>query len=111
MNERETDGGRARVTVFAPNLAITVTLELEGSERERVHFHSAGQGVWVARTVAQVGAMPVLCGLNGGEPGADARGPARPSGRRVPPRAGRLGERLLRHRPARRESAGCSRAR
>ncbi len=35
----------ARVTVFAPNLALSVTLEREGSERERVHFHPAGQGV------------------------------------------------------------------
>ena len=69
MEERGTDSGRARVTVFAPNLAIAVTLELEGSERERVHFHPAGQGVWVARMAAQVGALPVLCGLIGGEPG------------------------------------------
>ena len=59
----------ARVTVFAPNLALSVTLEREGSERERVHFHPAGQGVWVARTLAEVGAHPVLCGFLGGESG------------------------------------------
>jgi len=58
-----------RVTVFAPNLAIAVTLEREGSERERIHFHPAGQGVWVARMAAEVGAVPVLCGLIGGESG------------------------------------------
>ena len=38
-----------RVAVFAPNPLLAVTLEREGPERERVHFHPAGQGVWAAR--------------------------------------------------------------
>jgi len=70
MVDQTRHDGRPRVTVFAPNLALSVTLEREGSERERVHFHPAGQGVWVARMAAEVGALPVLCGLNGGESGA-----------------------------------------
>lgn len=70
MEDQHSHDGRPRVTVFAPNLALSVTLEREGTERERVHFHPAGQGVWVARMVAEVGALPVLCGLNGGESGA-----------------------------------------
>jgi len=69
VDDRDRHDRRARVTVFAPNLALSVTLEREGSERERVHFHPAGQGVWVARMAGEVGALPVLCGLIGGESG------------------------------------------
>ena len=57
------------VTVFAPNPLLTVTLELEGSERQSIHFHAGGQGVWVARMVQCLGGEPVLCGLLGGETG------------------------------------------
>jgi 1-phosphofructokinase len=58
-----------RVAVFGPHPLLTVTLEREGPERERVHFHAGGQGVWVARMVACMGAEPVLCGFLGGESG------------------------------------------
>jgi 1-phosphofructokinase len=58
-----------RVVVFAPHPLLTVTLEREGPEREQVHFHAAGQGVWVARMLATIGAEPVLCGFLGGESG------------------------------------------
>ena len=57
------------VTVFSPNPLLTVTIELEGDERERIHFHAGGQGVWVAGMALCLGAAPVLCGLLGGEPG------------------------------------------
>jgi 1-phosphofructokinase len=59
----------ARVAVFGPHPLLTVTLEREGPERERVHFHAGGQGVWVARMIACLGAAPVLCGFLGGESG------------------------------------------
>lgn len=59
----------ARVVVFAPNPLLTVTIEREGPERERVHFHPGGQGLWVARIAAQLGAAPILCGFTGGESG------------------------------------------
>jgi 1-phosphofructokinase len=59
-----------RVAVFAPNPMLTVTLEREGAERENVHFHPGGQGVWVARMAACLGVAPVLCGFLGGESGA-----------------------------------------
>ncbi len=59
---------RPRVAIFAPNPLLTVTLEREG-ERERIHFHAGGQGVWVARMAASLGAEPVLCGFAGGESG------------------------------------------
>ena len=62
-----TDG--PRIAVFAPNPLLTVTLEREGADRESVHFHPGGQGVWVARMAATMGADPVLCCLAGGEAG------------------------------------------
>jgi sugar/nucleoside kinase (ribokinase family) len=58
-----------RIAVFAPHPPLTVTLEREGARHEQVHFHPGGQGVWVARTAASLGAEPVLCGLLGGESG------------------------------------------
>ncbi len=58
-----------RVAIFAPHPLLTVTLEREGPEREQVHFHPGGQGVWVARMAACLGAEPVLCGFVGGESG------------------------------------------
>ncbi len=57
------------VAVFAPNPLLTVTLEREGEERESIHFHAGGQGVWVASMALCMGATPVLCSLLGGEPG------------------------------------------
>lgn len=38
-----------------------------------LHVHPAGQGVWVARMLAEMGATPILCGLIGGETGAVLR--------------------------------------
>jgi 1-phosphofructokinase len=61
---------RPAVAIFAPHPLLTVTLEREGAEREQVHFHAGGQGVWVARMAACLGAEPLLCGFLGGESGA-----------------------------------------
>ena len=61
----------ARVAIFGPHPLLTVALEREGvDERERIHFHAGGQGVWVARMVGELGAEPVLCAFVGGEAGA-----------------------------------------
>jgi 1-phosphofructokinase len=57
------------VAIFGPNPLLTVTVEKEGPDRERVHFHAGGQGVWVAHMVARMGATPVVCGFSGGEAG------------------------------------------
>jgi 1-phosphofructokinase len=63
--------GRApRVALFAPHPLLSVTIEREGPDRQSIHFHAAGQGAWVARTIAHMGAVPVLCGFVGGESGA-----------------------------------------
>jgi 1-phosphofructokinase len=61
----------ARIAIFGPHPLLTVSLEREGDdERERIHFHAGGQGVWVARQAGELGGEPVLCGFAGGEAGA-----------------------------------------
>jgi 1-phosphofructokinase len=56
-----------RVAVFAPHPLLSITIERRGDDDD-VHVHAAGQGVWVARMAAELGAEPVLCGFAGGEP-------------------------------------------
>ncbi len=56
--------------VFAPNLILTVTLEIDGDNGDtEIHLHPGGQGFWVARMLAQLGVRPVVCGPVGGETG------------------------------------------
>ena len=57
-----------RVAIFGPHPLLSVMIEPRGGGDD-IHFHAAGQGVWVARIVAELGAHPVLCGFLGGEPG------------------------------------------
>jgi 1-phosphofructokinase len=59
-----------RIAVFAPSPLLSVTIELRGSDRDDVHCHPAGQGVWLSRMAGELGAWPVLCSLVGGETGA-----------------------------------------
>ena len=59
-----------RVAIFGPNPLLTVVVEADGAGADEVHVHAGGQGVWVARMVAALGATPVLCGLSGGETGS-----------------------------------------
>lgn len=80
---------RPRVTVFGPDPLLSVTIE-RGGNRDDVHLHPAGQGVWVARMVAELGAEPVLCCLVGGETGA-ALAPMLPGSPRVVETAGTSG--------------------
>jgi 1-phosphofructokinase len=58
-----------RVTVFGPHPLLTVTIEPLGARGDDIHLHAGGQGVWVARMAAELGALPVLCGFAGGETG------------------------------------------
>jgi 1-phosphofructokinase len=60
--------GNPRVAIFSANPLLSVTIETRGGEDE-VHLHPGGQGVWVARMAAELGADPILCGLAGGESG------------------------------------------
>ncbi len=64
----------AKVAVFGPHPLLSITIEaLTAEGGDDIHVHPAGQGVWVARMAAELGAMPILCGFLGGETGAVLR--------------------------------------
>jgi 1-phosphofructokinase len=53
---------------------LSITIEaLTAAGGDDIHVHAAGQGVWVARMAAELGATPVLCGFIGGETGTALR--------------------------------------
>jgi 1-phosphofructokinase len=53
---------------------LSITIEaLTAAGGDDIHLHAAGQGVWVARMAAELGASRVLCGFIGGETGAVLR--------------------------------------
>lgn len=59
-----------RVAVFGPNPMLSITIEaLTAEGGDDIHLHAAGQGVWVARMAAELGADALLCGFIGGESG------------------------------------------
>ena len=62
------DRQRPAITIFAPSPILTVTIEPAG-KRDEVHFHPGGQGIWVARMAAGLGADVSLCVPLGGESG------------------------------------------
>jgi 1-phosphofructokinase len=63
-----------KVAIFGPNPMLSITIEaLTADGGDDIHLHAAGQGVWVARMAAELGAEAVLCGFIGGEPGAVLR--------------------------------------
>jgi 1-phosphofructokinase len=63
-----------KVTVFGPHPMLSITIEALTSEGgDDIHLHAAGQGVWVARMAAELGAQPTLCGFIGGESGTVLR--------------------------------------
>jgi 1-phosphofructokinase len=53
----------------APTMMIAVQPE-EGDGREKVYLHAGGQGFWVARMAAELGARPRVCAPVGGRSGA-----------------------------------------
>jgi 1-phosphofructokinase len=53
---------------------LSITIEaLTADGGDDIHLHAAGQGIWVARMAAELGAKAVLCGFLGGESGAVLR--------------------------------------
>ncbi len=63
-----------RVAIFGPHPLLSITVEsLTAEGGDDIHVHAAGQGVWVARMAAELGARPVLCGFLGGETGTALR--------------------------------------
>ena len=63
---------KPQVAVLAPSMLVTVTIEGGGAHPE-VHLHAGGQGFWVARMAAALGARVALATALGGEPGAVLR--------------------------------------
>jgi 1-phosphofructokinase len=61
-----------RVCVFAPSPLLTITIERKGDGPD-VHLHAGGQGFWLARMTASLGAEVTLCGSFGGEIGTVVR--------------------------------------
>ena len=53
-------------------MLVTVTIE-DGGEHPEIHFHAGGQGFWVARMAAALGARVALATALGGESGAVLR--------------------------------------
>jgi 1-phosphofructokinase len=69
MTPQDEHLSNAAVTVFSPHPILGITIERRGSNEDDIHIHSGGQGVWVARMIAELGAYPILCGFSGGETG------------------------------------------
>lgn len=62
-----------RIAVFGPSPLLTITIEA-GTDRPEVHLHAGGQGFWVSRLAATLGAEVMFCCALGGEPGRVLRG-------------------------------------
>ncbi len=63
-----------KVAIFGPHPMLSTTIEALTSEGgDDIHLHAAGQGVWVARMAAELGAEATLCGFIGGESGTVLR--------------------------------------
>ncbi len=60
----------ASLVVFAPSPLLTITVEAADTPAQEIHLHAGGQGFWVARMAALLGAEVSLCCALGGESGA-----------------------------------------
>jgi len=65
---------RDALVVFAPSPLLTITIEASDRAHEEIHLHAGGQGFWVARMAALLGAEVTLCASLGGESGAVLEG-------------------------------------
>ena len=61
--------------VFAPSPLLTITIEAGGetAEEGEIHLHAGGQGFWIGRMLAVLGARVRLCASFGGETGQVVR--------------------------------------
>lgn len=57
------------IAVFAPSPVLTVTVERGSGSDPEIHLHAGGQGFWVARMAAALGAEVTICVPLGGETG------------------------------------------
>jgi hypothetical protein len=49
-----------QLAVFAPSPIVTVTVEEATAGGPEIHFHAGGQGFWVARMAARLGALTCM---------------------------------------------------
>jgi 1-phosphofructokinase len=61
---------RGRLAVLAPSPYVTVTIERATTGGDEVHLHPGGQGYWIARLAAEVGADVTMCCTVAGESGS-----------------------------------------
>jgi 1-phosphofructokinase len=57
------------IAVFNPSPVLTVTVEQGSGPDPEIHVHAGGQGFWVGRMAATLGAEVRICIPLGGEPG------------------------------------------
>jgi 1-phosphofructokinase len=57
------------IAVFSPSPVLAITVEGSPSREDEIHLHAGGQGFWVARLAANLGAEVTLCAALGGESG------------------------------------------
>ena len=69
----EPDDQDPQAMVFTPSPLLTITIEAVPDGSTDTHLHAGGQGVWIARLMARLGARVRLCGPFGGETGAVLR--------------------------------------
>jgi 1-phosphofructokinase len=62
-----------RLAIFSPALLLGVEIERNVRGITELHLHPGGQGYWVSRMAAALGARPILCAPVGGETGTVVR--------------------------------------
>ena len=72
MTEESPASTAPRLCVLAAEPLLTVTIEASGHELDvpEVHVHAGGQGLWISRMAASLGATVTVCGPFGGETGS-----------------------------------------
>lgn len=78
--ERRPDAAPAELCVFSPTTLFEVAIEDGAGGAPEVHFHAAGQGLWIARMATRLGVRVTLCAPFGGEPGEVLRALAEDEG-------------------------------
>lgn len=68
------------LSVFAPTVYLTITIEAAPDGSDEIHCHAGGQGVWVARIMHNLGEQVVVHTPIGGETGIVVEGLIRHAG-------------------------------
>lgn len=66
---RTTPTSGPALAILAPAPLLTITIEVGDGRDDEIHVHPGGQGYWVARLAAELGAEVTMCASFGGETG------------------------------------------